>query len=312
MDAIKHLIEDGPEQENTDATHEWLRGYRAFLDETAPYVMTIGEIFNAGSALLRPYYPDQLHLYFDFEIAGQLLIAAQQGVGDGIAYLVGEALEAQPTAPWGTFLTNHDQNRAMTQLDGDVVAAKLAATGLLTLPGVPFIWAGEEIGMRGAKPDERIRTPMQWEPGPDGGFTTGTPWQPVQDGETPASVATQDGDPGSLLTHYRTLVALRLSHPALASGEYIEVETRSRAVLAFLRTTDNETVLVVINFGDEPSVDLTLEADAVPLAGGTLALTPLFGASAPATLVVDAAGALAAQAATFAVDARSAVIFRVE
>lgn len=309
MDAIKHLIENGPEQENTPETHEWLRGFRAYLDETAPGVMTIGEIFNAGSAMLRPYFPDQLHRYFDFEIAGQLIIAAQQGVGDGLSYLVGEALEAQPDARWGTFLTNHDQNRAMTQLDGDVEAAKLAATALLTLPGLPFIWAGEEIGMRGAKPDERIRSPMQWAPGPEGGFTTGTPWQPIQDEEVPVSVATQDADPDSLLNHYRALVNLRVATPALSTGDYVEVETNSRAVLAFLRTSGEQTVLVVINFGDEPALDLTLEAESTPLAAGERTLSQLFGAAAESALVVSTDGEIVEQPAGFTLNGRSAVVY---
>ena len=78
------------------------------------------------------------------------------------------------------FLSNHDGTRTMTALGGDPAAAKLAATLLLTLPGLPFVYYGEEIGMTGDKPDQRLRTPMQWAPGPGLGFTSGKPWEGAQ------------------------------------------------------------------------------------------------------------------------------------
>src|SRR5215217_2948418 len=180
LDAIKHMIEDGKTQENTPETHAWLRDYRTFLDAEFPEALTIGEIFNAGASVLEPYYdPEQLHSYFQFEIAGQLLNAAHSGDGGSLVYTIEDALAKQPSQPFATFLTNHDQTRTMTVLAGDVAEAKLAATALLTLPGLPFIYYGEEIGMRGEKPDERLRTPMQWTAGAAGGFTTGQPWQEV-------------------------------------------------------------------------------------------------------------------------------------
>ena len=85
--------------------------------------------------------------------------------------------------------------------------AKLAASALLTLPGVPFLYYGEEIGMTGQKPDEMIRTPMQWDATEDAGFTDGTPWEPVNADHTTVNVAAQQDDPESLLNHYRTLLA---------------------------------------------------------------------------------------------------------
>ncbi|MEN8844800.1 MAG: alpha-amylase family glycosyl hydrolase, partial [Candidatus Arcticimaribacter sp.] len=81
-------------------------------------------------------------------------------------------------AQYGTFLANHDQNRVFNQLGGSIARAKLAASILLSLPGVPYLYYGEEIGMVGEKPDENIRLPMQWDTTPNGGFTTGTPWRP--------------------------------------------------------------------------------------------------------------------------------------
>ena len=78
-----------------------------------------------------------------------------------------------------TFLTNHDMNRVMSQLSVDTNKAKLAASVLLTVPGVPFVYYGEEIGMTGVKPDEFNRTPMQWSAQENAGFTAGVPWEAV-------------------------------------------------------------------------------------------------------------------------------------
>ena len=96
--------------------------------------------------------------------------------------------------------------------------AKVAATLLLTQPGVPFIYYGEEIGMMGAKPDERIRTPMQWDSSANAGFTAGTPWQPVNDDHPEVNVESELADPTSLLNRYRTLLQIRQDHRALSLG----------------------------------------------------------------------------------------------
>ena len=107
----------------------------------------------------------------------------------------------------------------MTILGGNVAAARQAATLLLTLPGLPYVYYGEEIGMTGDKPDPRLRTPMQWAPEPGYGFTTGHPWE--------AAAARFDDDhrgggehaiPDSLLNLYRRLIHLRAANDALASG----------------------------------------------------------------------------------------------
>ena len=113
---------------------------------------------------MLPYYPDQLTSYFGFELADSLLSAVRNGKAAG---LLPGFLRLQDTLPayrWSPFLSNHDGTRTMTVFGGDVARAKLAATLLLTLPGLPFVYYGEEIGMTGDKPDPRLRTPMQWTP----------------------------------------------------------------------------------------------------------------------------------------------------
>ncbi len=180
LDAIKHLIEEGRVQESTPATLAWIADYSAFVRATKPEAYTVGEIAGAGTDALLLYYPNLLDAYFHFELAQQCLNAANFGSPRELTGIVAGAAERLPEDRIATFLTNHDQPRIATQLDGDDADLKVAATLLLTLPGTPFLYYGEEIGMPGTKPDERIRTPMQWLPAPGAGFTTGTPWQPFQ------------------------------------------------------------------------------------------------------------------------------------
>src|SRR5207245_8418027 len=147
------------------------------------------------------------------------------------------------------FLSNHDQTRVLTPLGGDVARAKVAATLLLTLPGLPFIYYGEEIGMTGNKPDPRLRTPMQWSPRPGVGFTTGTPWEAPQPDCMTTNVATQDADPRSLLNLYRRLIHLRKENEELAAGTLVPLSASSAQVAAYVRRSGSHAVLVVANLG---------------------------------------------------------------
>ena len=311
LDAIKHLIEDGRIQENTPATHAWLRDYRAFLDASFPDALTIGEIFDSTAATLVPYFPDQLHAYFNFDPGRQCLTAATSAGGQPVQARVLEALDRLPDQRWAPFLTNHDQPRTMTALGGDVAKAKLAATCLLTLPGLPFVYYGEEIGMTGTKPDERIRTPMQWTAEPAAGFTTGTPWQPLQDDAAAVNVAAQEQDAASLLTHYRRLVNLHTAHPALGHGALLPIETGNRSVIAFLRQSAEETVLVVLNFHRQPQAGVDLSTAPTGLPPGRYHPVALLPADAAFPhLTVGADGLLTGAHALPTLDGRTGYVLR--
>jgi len=161
-----------------------------------------------------------------------------------------------------------DGARTMTELEGDFARAKLAASLLLTLPGLPFVYYGEEIGMTGDKPDERIRTPMPWRVAPGMGFTTGTPWEPLQDDSLTANVAVQDADPASLLNHYRRLIHLRAAEPALGAGDWVALEAGTDGVAAWLRREGDRVVMVVANLTEETLTSVTLSSGAGALASG--------------------------------------------
>jgi alpha-amylase len=288
LDAIKHLIEQGAEQESTEETHAWLRDFGAYLTALDPEIYTVGEIFGASAFILSSYFPDQLTAYFQFEISVQIIQAVLAQSAGSLVYTVQDALDQLPDQRFAPFLTNHDQVRTMSLLSGNTERAKLAATTLFTLPGLPFVYYGEEIGMTGNKPDPRLRTPMQWTADPSG-FTTGTPWEPFQDDVGTINVADQTDDPDALLNHYRALIDLHLSLPALSHGETIMLDAPS-PVAAFIRQSEAQTILVVINFDEEAVATPELSGAIAELSPGDFELSPLLGSAAAETLTVTAEG----------------------
>jgi alpha-amylase len=256
LDAAKHLIEDGSEQEHTPATLAWLRDFRTHVKSINPNALLVGEVWSTSRIAAR-YVPDAVDLVFDFDLAATIVGSAGGRNPSGIRAGIETAQTLYPFGQYATFLTNHDQNRVMSEVRRQD-AAQIAAAALLTAPGVPFIYYGEEIGMQGRKPDERIRTPMQWDSTPNGGFTSGIPWQPLQTDADAVNVAAQTDDPASLLTFYRNLIHLRSRHPALQYGSFHTVTASSSRLLAFLRQTDEERLLVLFNFNADPVSGYTL------------------------------------------------------
>jgi alpha-amylase len=260
FDAIPYLVEEGSELKHTRGTHDVLRQLGDAIRRVAPSSFTVGEMADGSPEILSSYYPDQLDAYFAFHVASGTLEAARTGVAAPYLSAVREANSRFPAGRWAPFLTNHDQPRVMTALAGDRSKARIAASAMLMLPGLPFVYYGEEIGMIGTKPDEQIRTPMQWSNEPGGGFTTGTPWEAPQPDWRVTNVRAQDGDPGSLLNHYRRLIHLRNDHSALGSGDLIVGSASDNSIATFIRRSSSETVLVTLNFGARaiPQVNLSL------------------------------------------------------
>lgn len=270
LDAIKHIFEEGRTLENLPATHEWLEDYHAFYKEVAPDAFTVGEAWTETDEVVA-YVGDEVDIAFEFDLAEAMLASANRENKRQVTIGHAVATDAFPPQQFATFLTNHDQPRVMEVLDGNVEQAKTAASLLLTGPGVPFIYYGEEIGHVGGKPDENIRTPLQWSDAENAGFTNGRPWRPPQDNFETVNIAAQEDDPDSLLSHYRRLIHARNGSRALQFGAWHRVESDDGAVYAFLRTTDAETMLVVINLSGETIADYTLELDAGPLQTGEAA-----------------------------------------
>lgn len=284
LDAAKHIVEEGETQENTPANHAWWKEFRTAYKAVNPQALAIGEVWSSTTAVAAYLSGDELDMTFNFDLAKMTVENIFGSFARGLGSSIQSSAEAFPTGQFGMFLTNHDQNRVMYQLGENIDKAKNAATVLLTIPGVPFLYYGEEIGMVGLKPDERIRTPMQWNADENAGFTTGSPWQQLSATYTKYTVADQSTDPNSLLSLYRTLIQLRNQHAALRVGSYTLVESKSTKVLAFIRHSKDETLLVIINLGKDPVTDYGLSLATGPLSG-KYRLVPLLGEgkfSAPA------------------------------
>jgi alpha-amylase len=273
LDAIPYLVEEGNRLAHTAGTHAFLRDYAAYIRRMAPDAFTVGEVWDSVGSML-PYYPDQLDAHFAFAASDAIIEAVRTGSAKNLFAPFVRLQRELPADRWSPFLRNHDQTRTLTALGGDVARAKLAVELLLTLPGLPFIYYGEEIGMTGDKPDPRLRTPMHWSRGPAAGFTTGVPWEPLQPDSMTANVEVQEGDPSSLLNLHRRLIHLRAANPALATGELVPLTASSDAVAAYLRREGERVVLVLANLGATAVSDVAISSAERVLPAGRYAPGP--------------------------------------
>ena len=293
LDAIRHLVEGdtGRIVTNMPGTHAYLRDYAAHVRRVKPDAYTIGEVWDTLEAMVA-YYPDQLDSHFAFDVANAIIDAVRGDSAGGLLTHVVRMQRAIPDHRWSPFLRNHDQTRTMTELGGDVAKAKLAAALLFAMPGMPYVYYGEEIGMTGDKPDPRLRTPMHWRRGPAAGFTTGMPWIPLQPDSMTANVEAQDADPQSLLSYYRDLIRVRARHAALGGGDLTPLVASHRAVSAFVRREGTRAVLVVANLGGAPLSNVRLVAAAGVLPPGRHVPVDLLGGGSAAALRVGGDGSV--------------------
>jgi alpha-glucosidase len=265
---------------------ELIARFRAIVDER-PGRMSVGELFASEAERAVALTTDR-HMVFDWA----LLAAPWSAEAYGAAIWLRESMFGAER--WlANVLSNHDQSRQASRLaasagiaDTDAVA-RAAAVVLLTIRGTPFLYYGEEIGLRDVPvPENEIidppalralvdpefewwnrdqcRSPMPWNKGPGHGFTSGRPWLRFGDDAGTRNVATQDGDPGSVLETYRRLLALRRGSEALRAGSLHLIDGVPPDVLGWFRETAGERILVVVNFADEGRSMAMPEPDAAP------------------------------------------------
>jgi glycosidase len=293
LDAVGHFFEtpDGG-WKHAPAVYPWLRDYQNMLRRVKPDVFTVGEVWDSMGAVLK-YYPDQLDSYFAFEVADAVFDAVRNGSGTKLINAVQRAQREIPDQRWGMFLRNHDQTRTLTEFNGDVARNKQAVSIMLTLPGLPFVYYGEELGMTGNKQngDERLRTPMHWTRAHAAGFTRAPQaWEPLAPDSFTANVEVLEADPNSLLNLHRKLIHLRTAEPALGTGEFVPLTTNKPGALAYLRRASGQSVLVLANLTTEPIAGVELSGGDRSLASGRYTTTPLHGDVAAGTLRVSGNG----------------------
>ncbi len=258
--------------------HEALQRLRGVADQYN--AVLIGETWTKNVRELKDYYGsggNELQMPMDLLLTKLPLNASI--LRDHINGVDGTGL-------WPTYvITNHDIVRSYSRLgDGthNDAIGKLMAAFYLTLRGTAIMYYGEEIGMANNDPTRKEdvkdpigqlgwpivigrdgeRTPMQWTPGPNAGFTKGTPWLPVPASAETHNVQTERKDPNSILNFYRRLLLLRKENPALRDGKYISLNNSDPNVIAYLRQYAGDTVLVVLNMSktiERPRFDLAAQ-----------------------------------------------------
>ncbi len=245
FDAVGNLVENGPSAwESQPQNYTLMRGVKALV---AGYERRFLVCESPANPLP---FGDACGSAFAFGHQFDLIAAAR---GDATA--VRAVADYFKTAPltMSTMLSNHDSfagQRAWDQFNGDQAQYRLAAATLLLMPGTPFIYYGEEIGMAGAATlsgDPKLRTPMSWT-ATSAGFTSGTPFRAVSANIASQNVAAQLTASNSLLAWYRAMTALRRANPSLNGGSY-EAAVASGSLLHFQRAVAGERSLVLINYG---------------------------------------------------------------
>jgi alpha-glucosidase len=241
---------------------------RQLLD-SFPERYVVGETFLSSPQVAARYTnADLLHASFNFEFM------AWRWQSNLFLRAIQRWEEALPSDSWPNYvLNNHDVRRSASRYGKgeDDERLKVAAALLLTQRGTPFLYYGEEIGMRDIpinraeikdpigkrywplyKGRDGCRSPMQWDDTSNAGFSTGKPWLPVNQNYTFRNVAAQRADPNSLFHFYRRLLALRREYPALVDGMFLPLTYDPRVVLGYLRQTAEQTILVALNFSGRP------------------------------------------------------------
>ncbi|MBI3138349.1 MAG: alpha-amylase [Sphingobacteriales bacterium] len=255
LDAARHIF---PE-ERAKESHAWWVYFLNEMQKVKKEVYLVGEVW-ASSDIVAPYLKG-IPALFNFDLASSIRKAVNEERADSLAIKL-KAIEdfyttINPDFIDATFLTNHDQNRIMSSVDDNMDKARIAAALLFTLPGSPYLYYGEEIGMRGKKPDEFIREPFLWDDAKnDKGRATWVKPRYSSD-STIIPAARQLKDKNSLLNYYKTLIGLRNSSKALSLGELSPIDLGIREICSFRRVREDEEVLVLHNLSkNERSLQL--------------------------------------------------------
>jgi maltose alpha-D-glucosyltransferase/alpha-amylase len=317
LDAIPYLYErDGTNCENLPETHAYLRRLRAMVDEEFEDKILLAEA-NQWPADVVDYFGDgdECHMAFHFPVMPRMYMGVRREEAKPII----EVLEHTPAIPgnaqWGIFLRNHDEltlemvtdeerdymydayardprmranvgirRRLAPLLDNGRDTIELFHALLLSLPGSPVMYYGDEIGMGDniyLGDRDGVRTPMQWSGDRNSGFSRADFAQlylpPIMDpvyGYAAVNVESQERAPKSLLHWVRNMVHARKEHPVFGTGSFEALDSDNGKVLAFLREGDGEALLVVANLAASAQpvqLDLSRFAGRVPveLLGGT-------------------------------------------
>jgi maltose alpha-D-glucosyltransferase/alpha-amylase len=292
LDAIPYLVErEGTSNENLPETHAVIKRIRAALDARYTGKLLLAEA-NQWPEDVREYFgeADECHMAYHFPLMPRMYMAIAQEDRHPVVEIMRQTPEIPETCQWAIFLRNHDEltlemvtsrerdymyqtyaadprarinlgirRRLAPLLENDMERIKLMNSLLLSMPGSPIIYYGDEIGMGDniyLGDRNGVRTPMQWSPDRNAGFSRADPQRlylpPIMDaiyGYEAVNVEAQSREPSSLLNWMRRLLAVRKTSRAFGRGKLAFLRPGNRKVLAYLREYGEEIVLCVANLG---------------------------------------------------------------
>jgi maltose alpha-D-glucosyltransferase/alpha-amylase len=289
-DAVPYLIErEGTNCENLPETHDILKTVRAYIDEFYPGRVLLAEA-NQWPADVRPYFGDgdEFHMAFNFPVMPRIFMALRQEDHGPIVDIVKQTPDIPEGCQWAIFLRNHDEltlemvtdeerdymyreyasdprmkinvgirRRLAPLMDNGRRRIELLHSLLLTLPGSPIIYYGDEIGMGDniyLGDRNGVRTPMQWTSDRNAGFSRADAprlYSPVINdvvyGYQAVNVEAQERTPSSLLNWMKRLIKIRKQYKVFGRGDITFLYASNHKVLAYVRRYENELVLIVNN-----------------------------------------------------------------
>ncbi len=311
LDAIPYLVErDDTDNENLPETHDVLKAIRADLDKHYSGRMLLAEA-NQWPEDTRPYFGegDECHIGFHFPLMPRMYMALAQEDRYPITDIIRQTPDIPENCQWAIFLRNHDEltlemvtdrerdylwdfyasdrrarinmgirRRLAPLLQNDRRKIELLNSLLLTMPGTPVLYYGDEIGMGDnyyLGDRDGVRTPMQWSADRNAGFSRADPQRlylpTIQDpvhGYQAINVESQQHSSSSLLNWIKRMIAVRQRHPLFGRGEIELLYPRNRKVLAYVRRLGEESVLCICNLSRQAQaaeIDLSAHEGRVPI-----------------------------------------------
>lgn len=244
LDAARHIYPD----DQAEDSHLWWTEFGDAMRAVKPDVYMVGEVW--GNADEVAPYLQGLPSMFNFDFYHGLRRILMKEHDDGLVSNLVSARKTykniNPDYIDAIFLNNHDQNRLLSDLGGDIRKLKLAAAILLTMPGMPYLYYGDEIGMLGKKPDPEIREPFLWDLAGRAGEQTSWIASKNSNDSTVLPLQAQLNDEGSVYNWFKTLIHFRNQEEAIRQGELSSVDY-GEGLLAYERFTANQYFFIVHN-----------------------------------------------------------------
>lgn len=244
LDAVKWISDD--DEKNV----EFWKDFSKYVKSINEDAILVGEVWDKPYSIYT--YAGGLDSFFDFSLGDAVVKALYNKSFSSLVDTFNKNydmyLAQNKDFVLATFLYNHDQNRIMSTLNGDTEMAKMAAAIYLTLPGTPYIYYGEEIGMTGTKPDEKIREPFIWS---STDLSQNTIWEASTNDISKVALDVQEKDDNSLYNFYKELLNVRLNRNSLRLGTVENISQEDKSILVMKRNYESEETFVIINSSNE-------------------------------------------------------------